>query len=276
MWFRLVRRGNVFYQIKGFVMNQMVVRALLLLGVLFCGLSACKNEVEEFPMDLGYAYFPLESGQYFDYQVDSIIYNDFDRVVDTNRFQLREVIGDSARDGENNLYYRVNRYTRATSGDSWRFKNTWVALVTDFQAQRVESNQRFIKLSFPPRVNEEWDGTVFLNVDTTIAIPGGNIDIYKDWDKFQYTRVDEALIINTTSYDSVLQVLLVDKENNIERRYGVEYYARGLGLVYKELRILDTQCEAYGGIVNCLNVPWEEKAEKGFILRQELIDSGFL
>jgi hypothetical protein len=65
----------------------------------------------------------------------------------------------------------------------------------------------------------------------------------------------------------VVTVQNADSENLIELRLAHEKYARGVGLVYRELWILDTQC-----IEDCIGMTWEQKAEKGFILKQTLID----
>lgn len=247
-----------------------MLRTLVLASLLLSGLWACQESIEPPLEDLDYNYFPLEEGREWIYQLDSIIYNDFEEQVDTFSYQLKEVVGDSSRDNEGQVYYRINRYMRSDSSEPWSFRNVWRAQIIDFQAHRIENNQRFIKLAFPVRFDKYWDGTVYINADTTTAIPGGSIDIYKDWDDFTYTEVNAPAQLATLSFDSSLTVRQVDKENNIERRYSVEQYARGVGLIYKEMLILDTQCD--GNIANCIGVPWEQKAEKGFILRQRLLD----
>jgi hypothetical protein len=63
----------------------------------------------------------------------------------------------------------------------------------------------------------------------------------------------------------VLTVREADSENLIELRRSRVKYAKGIGLVYRELWVLDTQC-----IEQCDGKPWEEKAEKGFILSQTI------
>ena len=53
-------------------------------------------------------------------------------------------------------------------------------------------------------------------------------------------------------------------------RRGFEQYAPNVGLVYRELAGLDTQCGGNPG--DCIDIPWEQKAEKGFIVRQTLLE----
>jgi hypothetical protein len=63
----------------------------------------------------------------------------------------------------------------------------------------------------------------------------------------------------------VLTVRHADNENLIERRFVEERYARTVGLVEKTVMILDTQCG--GNLSNCIDLSWEQKAEKGFMLK---------
>ncbi|MEL6865958.1 MAG: hypothetical protein AAFP19_16145, partial [Bacteroidota bacterium] len=67
---------------------------------------------------------------------------------------------------------------------------------------------------------------------------------------------------NGMMFDSVATIYQADNENAIELRYSIEKYARNIGLVYREMRILDTQA--------IVDDPWEEKAQKGFIIRQQI------
>ena len=211
------------------------------LFVFIISFGSCKREVIEFTEpDTG--YFPLDSGTYADYEVTYVLYNDFERTVDTFVYYLRETVGKTETDNLGNPYSRIERYTR---------------------------DNRIITISFPTHENKEWDGLVYIRKDTTVAIPGGTIDLYKDWSNFKIISSDKSEIIGGISYDSVLTVLRADKINNIERRYSLEKYAKKIGLVMRRDSILDTQCG--GNIATCINTPWALKAEKGFILNMKLI-----
>ena len=52
-----------------------------------------------------------------------------------------------------------------------------------------------------------------------------------------------------------------------EFKLSEEKYAKGVGLIYRAMKILDTQC-----IIDCQFLEWEDKAEKGYILTQQIID----
>ncbi|MBK9490095.1 MAG: hypothetical protein IPO07_15970 [Haliscomenobacter sp.] len=49
-------------------------------------------------------------------------------------------------------------------------------------------------------------------------------------------------------------------------RRGTERYAADVGLVYRELSVLNTQC------LMCQGQAWEKKAQSGFILKMRRID----
>ncbi len=260
-----------FIQPTSAVMKKSIVVNYITFIFLVLALYACKREVYDFP-DIETAYYPLDSGKYIIYEVDYVLYNDFESRVDTFHYFLKEQVGKTETDNLGNLYYRIERYVKADSlGAEWQFQQVWAAQVHDNKAFRIENNQRFIAIAFPLSPNKDWDGLVYIRKDTTISIPGGTIDIYKDWGNFKIQTFDQPETIDGIDYDSVLTVKRVDKINNIERRYSLEKYAKNIGLVFKQDSILDTQCG--GNIASCINKPWGQKAEKGFILNMKLIET---
>lgn len=249
----------------------------LMLCVLFVAGFSCERITETYPA-VAYDYFPIESGRYKTYQIDSTVYDEYNCSVVVNSFQIKEVTGALSTDGEGDPFYYVNRYFRKDSSDSWALLGIWTEKIEDNQVQRVEDNQRTIKLVFPVKNERRWDGIVYIRRDTLVSLRGGVIDMYKDWDDFLITEVGETFVdtVSNTLYSDALLVTQVDKTNNIERRFSKEVYAKDIGLVYKEMWILDTQCRincsGVGDIATCIYTPWKDKAEKGFIVTQSLID----
>ncbi|MCH2046767.1 MAG: hypothetical protein MK212_21815 [Saprospiraceae bacterium] len=259
---------------------------ILSLASLLCLTYACTNEIEEFSgVDMSYA--PLVPGTYIDYQVDSIIFS-LDIQGDTFTHYVREEIDSMDYDNLGYPYYRLNRYERADTSLPWSLKYVWVMQHVNNQLHRVERNLRYINMTFPAELDITWDGLVFLRQDTVVPytytttgnelIPRETINQFKDWDEFAYTAIDEPMSFNNLSFDNTLTINQVDKINNIERRYATEIYAKDIGLIYKEMQILDTQCSdstAFpNGILDCINVPWLEKAERGFVLKQTVLGYG--
>lgn len=225
------------------------------------------GETSDVPIDFGYDYFPLEVGKYMVYDVDSVIYDitTGSPSVTTNVLQVREEITESFEDNEGRTVFRLERAERRNANFEWSVKDVWTTTATDRQAERVEENLRFIKLVFPVSTETTpWNGNKFIDENTVISVAGESISIFKNW-LYEYRTEDEAVEVGGQTYNDVATVYQADEENLIELRLSMEQYARGVGMIYREMKILDTQC-----ISACTGQTWEEKAEKGFIIRQTL------
>lgn len=252
---------------------------LLLIAVLFV---TCERVIETID-PATFEYYPIQEGKYKIYQVDSTVYDEYNCTVQTTRYQIKEVTGSQGLDGEGDPYYSVKRYIRSDSTTNWVLSSIWTEKVEDNQLQRVEDNQRMIKMVFPVKEDRRWDGIVFIRRDTLVPIRGGAIDMFKDWDNFVCQDVGKTFVdtFSNKVYTDAVKIQQVDKTNNIERRFSVEVYAKNIGMVYKEMRILDTQCRPPGtctgnsDIASCIGKPWHVKAEKGFILKQSLIEHNY-
>lgn len=260
-----------------------LIRASFFVIFILGSLGSCKNEFEEFTA-IDTSYYPLITGTYIDYELDSILY-DINHQGDTFRHYIREEIESVGFDNSGDAYHRIKRYERPDTLSNWSLKNVWVVQCVNNQIHRVERNLRSINLSFPVEMDKTWDGLVFLRRDTLIpytyknvngeVTPKESINQFKDWEEFRYILVDVPQSFNGLNFTETATILQVDKTDYIERRYSAEVYAKNVGLVYKEMQILDTQCSQYpNGILDCIDTPWIEKAERGYILKQTVIAYG--
>lgn len=241
---------------------------ILLLVVSATGFwSSCTDTFEEFPTDqLELSYFPVEVGRIWTYQVDSVLYSNFTNTTTESTSFIQDEVISMADDVSGEQRYLVQRSWRRSLQDRWRIDHVWFMTRTEQQAILSIDNVRTINLIFPPREGTQWDGNSFIREGFIVNVGGENIEMYKNWN---YEIISRGLseVIGVNSYDEVVQVQQANDENAIELRESFEKYAKGIGLVYKEQRILDTQC-----IEQCDGQSWEEKAQKGFILTQTLID----
>ncbi len=230
-------------------------------------LASCKTEPDDFDRDFGFGYFPLKTGQSLIYRMDSTIYDPTgDSLVSHSSYLLKETVVDSFVDLTGAIVYRIEQFQRAADSLPWQFNKIVTASITNNQAIRTEDNLRFIKLTFPLRKFNAWDGNAYFDPGTKVTVAGESIEMFKSW-SYRVLDVDQAEIIGGFALPQVATIENADSENLIELRIAYEKYARGIGLVYRELWILDTQC-----IEGCTGMSWNEKAEKGFILKQTLID----
>ncbi len=246
-----------------------------LLAGLVLLLACAKQETEDIDLLFAYEYFPLEIGQERVYQLDSII---FDPIpggigVDTFSWQLRERIVDTLRSSSGTLRYLIERAERANDTLPWVTQAIWTASRTQTQAFRTEDNLRFVKMNFPLREGDSWDANIFIDKDLKVEIAGEQVEIFKGWES-EILNLSENVELEGQNFENVLSIQIADNENLIEYRYGLEQYAADIGLIYKELWVLDTQCEfcCNNDFELCDNLEWEQKAEAGFILRQQLLD----
>ena len=232
--------------------------SLLFLLTMLLTFSCRKKECYE--VDYKYSYFPLDSGHTVVYDVDSINVNDFTDppTIDTFTFQVMEVIGDTFIDLEGDLAYEIFRYKRKDTTMGWGSPRLWWAKRDITNLQKIEENVRYIKLTFPPSLNDVWQGNSFVVIDD------GN-EYLEGWE-YSYTEIDVPKVINGLSFDSTLTVLHVDEETLINKTFSTESYAKNVGMIYKELVYLNSQRVELG-------FDWdnpEKWDENGFILRMRI------
>ena len=193
---------------------------LLLLALLF---AACQKEEDYTEVDLGYDYFPNLTGTYIDYRVDSIHYG---TTVDTTVYFLRELITESLADGEGQFATRVERYRRMSLQDEFTLMNVWTQKRTTTTAERNEGNQRYIRLTFPVRAGESWNGNAYNTEDPR---------------NHTYGEIDQPYAIGPLQFEQSVRVDQGSISNLIEQREAWEVYARGYGLIHKYSKELEYQ-----------------------------------
>ena len=188
--------------------------------------SSCKKDQPIITPDLGYNYFPSQVGRYIIYDVDSIVHDDFTLTVDTFKYQVKELIDSIYLDNSNRPTLQIKRYRKnynnkvPYSSIPWTLKNLWFANRTNTSAEKVEENQRFIKLVFPVIKNRAWNGNAANTLD--------------EWE-YKFTDVDIARTLAGINFDSTAFVKQIDNETLIDKKYFVEIYAKNVGMIYKKI-----------------------------------------
>ncbi|MCY7410871.1 MAG: hypothetical protein LH473_11400 [Chitinophagales bacterium] len=205
--------------------------------------SSCKKNSEE-PIAIDKSYFPLQSGKYIIYDVDSIGYSDFFDSTFVSKYQIKEEIDSAFIDNEGNAAYRIYRSRRNTDTDSWVITDVWSANLTDYTAEKVEENLRFIKQYFPIQINRQWYGNA--KIQTT-----GSLSFLDGW-KYEYTEIHAPLTINSLYFDSTITVTQHNEVNFIAQKIYIEKYAKNVGLIYKFEDSLSIQQDTSGRIVTMM------------------------
>ena len=193
--------------------------------ILFICFVSCKKDV--ITEDVGYNYFPDKVGKYVIYDVDSSYQDDPSNLKTNVKFRVKEVIESTYTDNQGRPTLRIERYKKLydplVSYDSkpWVLSDVWSANRTAATAEKVEENVRFIKLAFPTKKNKKWDGNAYNTI--------------QGWDNYKIISTDISDVVNNISFDSVTTVLQSNIDNLVTTTYGMEKYAKNIGMVYKKI-----------------------------------------
>jgi len=184
-------------------------------------LVSCSKKKEEDYVEpyLGHDYAALEVGKYVVYDVDSFFYDDFNGMIDSSFYQIKEVIDSEFTDLEGDEAFKIIRYRKESDTTGWVLIDVWQSKLTTTNFQKVEENVRFVKLIFPINKNDTWNGNSLNNNES---------------EEYDYTAVDQAETIGGNALSNVLTVLQFEEINLIEEKTFTEKYAKGIGLVYKK------------------------------------------
>ncbi len=228
---------------------------------------SCKKETTRFTSASLTDYYPLTVGKYITYDMDSTVYYiNFGKTASLVHYQAQDRVEDQITDNIGRPAYRVQRYLRKDPSQAWVPSNTFMVVPTEKSVEFIENNLRFLKLAFPVKQDFTWKGNSYLTPMAYDTYDFGS-DFTADWD-YVYDSVNVPLTINSITFDSTIKVAERDEflgedpalpgTQYGERSYAVEKYAKGLGLIYKELLHWE-----YQGV---------NKAYKGFGIKLSIID----
>jgi hypothetical protein len=231
------------------IKNKVRNLSYLYLSLVFTTFSCTKN-TKEISYLKPSSYYPLEIGNSYIYEVDSIVFNDFDQSVDSFKFQIIESYTDTFRDIYNELAYKIERKKRnkiqLNEYEAWGNPQIWwVNLAKNQSIQRVENNLRFVNLVTPIQNDFSWKGNAF--------------NLLAEWD-FRYAMVNESF----ENFDSTLTVIQREiPENLILKEYYEQKFAKNIGLIYYHYINVESK--------NNLSIPLMQRIENGVIYTQKLI-----
>ena len=244
---------------------------IALVGLITLFFSCEKKSIPASEYDVGYDYYPQTIGKYVIYVADSTIYDEFTFAATTYKYLIKEKIEEEFTDPEGKPALRLVRYikkydsTKTYDQIAWAVKDAWQVNVSATSLEVVEENVRFTKLAFPVKTNASWNG----NAKNTLG----------EW-MYSYKYMDKKETINATYLDkmqSVNSAVPLEKVAFVKQKdfltaisydYYIEKYARGIGLVYREIKALTTNSPQFG-------VPIENNsARKGTIYKLTILSYG--
>ncbi len=222
-------------------MRKLFLLLIILSAVIFTG---CKKVTDTLAVASVSEYYPLQVGKYITYNLDSTIFINFGTAQAIVNYQVKHQVDALITDNLGRPAYRIIRYIRKTAANAWAPDNTFMAVPTDFAAEFVENNMRFLKLKGPIRDGYTWKGNTYID---TYSL-NSNVKYLDNWD-YTYDSVNVKQTIGTFTLDSTLKVAQrneiignpTDPNSYSEINFGAEKYAKGLGLVYRNFLHIEYQ-----------------------------------
>jgi hypothetical protein len=195
-----------------------VPRPFILISCIFLLCTCKKDEYDTFYKPIDKQYFNTRIGAYVIYNVNEIVFDDFNNTSDTLNYQLRELNESVFTDNLNREAIRIDRHVRNSDSTPWKYVNTWYAVSDPRMVERVEENKRLVKLSFPITNDAVWNENA-LNTDNANNV--------------FYGMMHETYKLDAFSFDSVISVRGTPRFTSTSERFFEEIYAKNIGLVYK-------------------------------------------
>ncbi len=205
-------------------MNRFFVGIVALMLLVACNRNSPDNTIEP---SLGKEYYPIKVGSMWEYTVDSIAYDDngSTQAIDTFAYEYKEQVTDKFIDDLGNETFLISRWFRANDTLNWEQSRNFTTRLIDNRVERVEEDVRLVKLLFPLKSRNSWNGNMYNN---------------RDFQSFRVVSFKVPYVFNTTTYNSV-----VIEESNIvnfiEEITRYAHYAEGVGLVQLKYDSLNTQ-----------------------------------
>lgn len=217
--------------------------------LIFC-FFACKTSVEEPKYDKLADYLPLKVGSTFTYQYDSTVLNANATQLVGKSYRIKDSIESQFTDAIGRKSYRVFRYINNANGTSnWQILLVYSWHLSSNQIESSSNNLSVIHLTLPIKDSSTWKGHALIN--TAIATNNGtSLSYLSGWD-FRYRGVGASYQVPAKNFTNTITVLQDDTttpQGNFDpnlvlqrRTYGVEVYAKDVGLIFKDFLFWEWQ-----------------------------------
>ncbi len=201
--------------------------------------AGCKKETESFNSPSLNSYYPLQVGKIFIYRLDSTVTFSFGSRLVVHSYQARDSVESMFTDQQGRPTYRIFRSIRDTLGKQpWTFAATYTATQTPNTIEYVDNNMRFLKLHLPIIDGYTWKAHSYIDTKSL----NSTVTYLDEWE-YEYKNYGQPTTIRNKTFDSTVTVFQHDEtsppgpfdpNNYQQRNYGLEIYAKGVGLIYKE------------------------------------------
>ncbi|MEO7309900.1 MAG: hypothetical protein ABIX01_05860 [Chitinophagaceae bacterium] len=202
--------------------------------------ASCKEKNIELTSPALDEYWKPTVGKYIVYRIDSTVSTNFGVSLTVHSYRVKDLVDAEVVDGLGRKAYRILRSITDTNGvDAYKPNASFYAVPVGTEwIELVDNNLRFMKLRWPIRDGFEWKAHSFIDA-TSI---NSTVRYLADWN-YAYQNIAQPYTVLTKKFDNTVTVM--QKDETIpegpfspaaykQRNYGVEVYAKGIGLIYKD------------------------------------------
>lgn len=183
-------------------------------------------------------------GQFIEYNVQEIQYS-LSAAPVTNRYQWKEKVVALEKDISNEEQLRIIRYRRSNEMTNWKIDSVFFVKNSVDKSMRHEGNTLFVKLVFPLKENQHWDG-----------------NLYNHYGKDDYVmkKVNQSFSLNQQVFTNTVLIEQQNDSSLVDLKKRLEVYAKGIGMIYSEYSSL-----AYCSTPVCLGKASIDYGKRKFI-----------
>ncbi|WP_338876490.1 hypothetical protein WBJ53_12660 [Spirosoma sp. SC4-14] len=188
------------------------ISLLILLSI--CG--ACQQDSAN-PEPADSTYFPLQTGDYWIYQVTQENYSPTNPTI-TQTFQIQDKISSSyTKDGQ--LFFLMEESTRTSEQAAWQVSSIRSVYRSLTEAVSVDNNVPVVRLVFPIALTDSWNTNLYnANPDTLL----------------HYQDNGRPFSVGSLTFDRTVSVVGANDSTLINLAKNRWVYAQNVGLIFRE------------------------------------------
>lgn len=211
----------------------------LLIALIVLVFASCKKSTETVAASPAVAYFPLDTGKYITYRLDSTLFINFGERDTLISYDVMDKVDAKLTDNSGRPAFRILRLIRKDAGQQWQSNATFMAVYGEKGVEFIENNLRFLKLVDPVTNGFSWKGNSYIETGSFTS----DVNYLDGWN-YTYDSVNVPSMVGQQLIDSTVKVVQADEFFGDdpssgsavygEKNYSVEKYAKGIGLVFKD------------------------------------------
>ncbi len=197
-----------------------------IVSFLLLSASCSKDEPTNESIDLGYDFYPIDSGWVRVYHVDSIAFDDNSQTIDTFRYTLIENTEGKMKGQNLDGFQIVNRLVQTDTSQLPQIRSSLFVMKTANNLQRIEDNVCVVKLIFPIGNTSSWNGNMLNNLGRRT---------------FALQNLGKSFTNEDTTFNNCAAVQEALTNNLVEEILVRSIYCKGVGLVDFTNNYINTQ-----------------------------------